>query len=159
VRKDKIRAIVLTYDRNHPITDHMICAYEHLWPDHPFIFRIPYNKIYPKWLEEKYGDKVEIIQIDSRIKETVIQLLDGIDDNIVYWCLDDKYPAWVDQKSMNVIHNHILDNDSIEGIAFVGTTKNGIFKGSNEYIDKFKLITRKNFRKFFQHQYVKKDIF
>ena len=37
-------AIVLTYDDNHNIANHMIYKYTNLWPNHPFIFRIPYQR-------------------------------------------------------------------------------------------------------------------
>ena len=42
---DKIKAIVLTWDRSRAITDHMILQYERLWPDHPFVFHIPFQNL------------------------------------------------------------------------------------------------------------------
>ena len=42
---DKIKAIVLTCDRWRAITRHLILKYERLWPDHPFIFHVPYQEL------------------------------------------------------------------------------------------------------------------
>src|SRR6266704_2857588 len=42
---NKIRAIVLTCDRYHVITRHMIYHYDRLWPNHPFVFHIPYQEV------------------------------------------------------------------------------------------------------------------
>src|SRR6187397_1047533 len=42
---DKIKAIVLTCDRFRAITRHLILKYERLWPDHPFIFHVPYQEL------------------------------------------------------------------------------------------------------------------
>lgn len=33
-------ALVLTFDRNASITEHMMFRYREVWPDHPFVFRI-----------------------------------------------------------------------------------------------------------------------
>src|SRR3954454_5179235 len=41
----KIKAIVLTCDRFRAITRHLILKYERLWPDHPFIFQVPYQEL------------------------------------------------------------------------------------------------------------------
>ena len=42
---DKIKAIVLTCDRFRAITRHLILKYERLWPDHPFVFHVPYQEL------------------------------------------------------------------------------------------------------------------
>ncbi len=49
-----MKALVLTYDRNHFVTDHMIATYNKHWPDHPFTFYIPYQET-RSGLEGKYG--------------------------------------------------------------------------------------------------------
>src|SRR5438046_9676836 len=41
----QMKAIVLTCDRFRAITEHMIRQYETLWPDHPFVFRVPYQNL------------------------------------------------------------------------------------------------------------------
>ena len=42
---NKIKAIVLTCDRFRAITRHLILKYERLWPDHPFVFQVPYQEL------------------------------------------------------------------------------------------------------------------
>jgi hypothetical protein len=87
-----MKAIVLTYDRHRAITEHMILQYERLWPDHPFVFRIPYQNL-------RGNDSVRIKFIKAPggkpgdIPATVRQLLADVEDEEwVYWCMDDKYP-------------------------------------------------------------------
>ena len=43
----QIKAIVLTYDKYRVFTDNMILCYEKLWPNHPFIFHVPYQELPP----------------------------------------------------------------------------------------------------------------
>ena len=52
-----MKAVVLTYDANHFLTDHMIDCYQSLWPSNPFQFLVPYQ-VYPKKLVDKYEDKI-----------------------------------------------------------------------------------------------------
>lgn len=153
-----MRAIVLTCDNFHAITNHMIHAYNQLWPDHPFIFRVPYNGKYPLWLKEKYVNSIELVKTDSEIKKTVIQLLEDIDSDIVYWCLDDKYPVWVDVDSMNEIYQHILESEEIEGISFIYKRSHLRKVQKDVYIGKIRLFEKKGYRKIFQHQYIRKHI-
>src|SRR2546429_173300 len=85
---DKIKAIVLTCDRYHVITRHMIYQYDRLWPNHPFVFHIPYQKV--GGTDTK---RTKYFPSPSDIKGTVLHLLSEIDDEEwIYWCVDDKYP-------------------------------------------------------------------
>src|SRR5437016_4718972 len=87
-RNANMKAIVLTYDRNRAVTEHMILKYEQLWPDHPFTFRIPYQE-----LAGPANPRHEYIRTPPEIRPTVLQLIAGLDDNEwIYWCVDDKYP-------------------------------------------------------------------
>src|SRR5437016_2587497 len=52
-----MKAIVLTCDRYRAVTEHMILQYEKLWPDHPFVFRVPYQK-----LQGAPGNRAEYVQ-------------------------------------------------------------------------------------------------
>jgi len=71
------------------MTEHMILQYERLWPGHPFEFRIPYQE-----LGGQDSPVREYVKTPAPIKATVLQLLDGLDDEEwIYWCLDDKYPV------------------------------------------------------------------
>src|SRR5436305_13654511 len=84
---DKIKAIVLTCDRYRAITQHLIFQYHRLWPDHPFVFHIPYQE-----LGGEDTERIKYRQAPSDIKATVLHLLADIDDEEwVYWSVDDKY--------------------------------------------------------------------
>ena len=83
-----MKAIVLTCDRYRAVTEHMILQYEKLWPDHPFVFRVPYQN-----LTGTPGNRAEYVQTPAEIRATVFQTLAGLDDEEwIYWCPDDKYP-------------------------------------------------------------------
>ena len=85
---NKIKAIVLTCDRYRAITRHVIFQYDRLWPDHPFVFHIPYQE-----LGGTDTKRVKYLTSPSDIKGTVLHLLANIDDEEwIYWCVDDKYP-------------------------------------------------------------------
>ena len=87
-----MKAIVLSYDRNLIFVDHMIQTYQRIWPENPFVFKIPFNNTFPNDLKDKYGDKVEIVKTDPSIKKSVLTLLEDLDDEEwIYWCIDDKY--------------------------------------------------------------------
>ena len=72
---DKIKAIVLTCDRYRAITEHMIFQYDRLWPDHPFVFHVPYQE-----LGGVDTERVKYLKAPSDIKGTVLNLLTEIDD-------------------------------------------------------------------------------
>ncbi len=85
----EMKAIVLTCDRYRAITEHMILQYERSWPDHPFIFQIPYQ-------DARGTDttKTNYHKTPEDIKGTVLHLLADVDDEEwIYWCVDDKYPV------------------------------------------------------------------
>jgi hypothetical protein len=113
-----MQAIVLTYDRNRAVTEHMILQYERLWPDHPFIFRVPYQNLrgadsekvkYRKVPEEKPAD----------IPATVLQLLDDInDEEWVYWCMDDKYPIRLVLEKITPLISYTLRSTDMNGLLF-----------------------------------------
>jgi len=83
---DKIKAIVLTCDRYRVMTQHLIVQYERLWPDHPFVFHIPYQE-----LGGVDSERIKYHTSPADIKGTVLHLLANIDDEEwIYWCVDDK---------------------------------------------------------------------
>ena len=97
----KLKAIVLTHDENHLLTDHMIQSYQEVWPSNPFKFRVPYQK-HPGELNRKYGDKIDLIQTPPDIKQTVLTLIQDLsDEEWVYWSLDDKYLIEINETSAN----------------------------------------------------------
>lgn len=83
-----MKAIVLTCDRYRALTEHMIFKYGELWPDHPFVFRIPYQE-----LCGSADNRHQYVKTPSEIRATTLQLIADLDDNEwIYWCVDDKYP-------------------------------------------------------------------
>ena len=76
---NKIKAIVLTCDRYRAITRHVIFQYDQLWPDHPFVFHIPYQE-----LGGTDTQRVKYFTSPSDIKGTVLHLLAEIDDEAVF---------------------------------------------------------------------------
>ena len=53
-----MKAIVLTCDKYHRITDLMLETYQSLWSSNQLTFLIPWNNIFPTHIKEKWGDKV-----------------------------------------------------------------------------------------------------
>lgn len=114
-------AIVLTCDRYHPLTRHMIQSYARLWPDHPLTFRVPYQADTGQ-LRRTPGAPIETVQTEPGIKQTVLSLLADIPDHEwLYWCIDDKYPIRLNVAKVKKVHQCILslEDRSIAGIAFV----------------------------------------
>ncbi len=90
----RIKALCLTLDRHRAIMDWVRLCYRTLWPDHPFVFHIPYQRDPPP---DPGPDRVAWIRAPEPIPDTMERLLDGIpDDEWVWWCLDDKYPLTLD---------------------------------------------------------------
>ena len=103
-----MKALVLTYDKYRPLTDHMIHKYGQLWPHHPFTFRVPYQQLAGNGEPNR-----EYIQCPPDIKSTVLALFNDLDDDEwIYWCIDDKYPANLDVHGLESIMQWMhSDND------------------------------------------------
>jgi hypothetical protein len=109
-----MKAIVLTCDRYRAITQHMILQYERLWPDHPFIFRIPYQN-----LRDPDPNRGEFVETSPEIPATVLQLLADVDDEeVVYWCADDKYPIQLVTDKIARLMTHICESPNMSGLLF-----------------------------------------
>lgn len=83
-----MKAIVLSCDRYRAFARHTVAKYRELWPDHPFHFRLPCQKLGP--------DESAIqtwIKTDPAFGPTVLTLVADLpDEEWIYWCVDDKYP-------------------------------------------------------------------
>ncbi|MEP7016192.1 MAG: hypothetical protein ABI925_12185 [Verrucomicrobiota bacterium] len=111
---DKIKAIVLTWDRSRAITDHMILQYERLWPDHPFVFHIPFQN-----LPGRETERTRYFKTPAPIKATVLQLLEGLDDEEwVYWAVDDKYPIELVTNKITELIADALRSPDMSGLMF-----------------------------------------
>jgi hypothetical protein len=111
---DKIKAIVLTYDRYRTITEHMIFQYDRLWPDHPFVFHVPYQE-----LGGVDTERVKYLTAPSEIKGSVLHLLTEIDDEEwIYWCVDDKYPIQLITGKIASLIFHAMRSAEVDGLLF-----------------------------------------
>jgi hypothetical protein len=111
---DKIKAIVLTCDRYRAITEHMIFQYDRLWPDHPFVFHVPYQE-----LGGVDTERVKYLTVPSDIKGTVLHLLTEIDDEEwIYWCVDDKYPIQLITDKTARLISHAMRSPEVDGLLF-----------------------------------------
>ena len=113
-----MKAVVLTCDRYHAFTGHMISSYNELWPQHPFKFLIPYQT-YPSALAEKHGPMAEFVPSPKSIMGTFHALLDHLpdDDEWIYWCIDDKYPIWIDTSVANdLLHWLPAASNTVSGV-------------------------------------------
>jgi len=111
---DKIKAIVLTCDRYRAITEHMIFQYDRLWPDHPFVFHVPY---------QEFGgvdtEQVKYLPAPWDIKGTVLHLLTEIDEEEwIYWCVDDKYPIQLATDEIGSLISHAMRSPGVDGLLF-----------------------------------------
>jgi len=142
-----IKAIVLTHDRSRTITDHMIARYDMLWPEHPFLFYIPYQKLCPTPTSGRI-----YVQTPVDIKPTILMLLENLDDDEwIYWCIDDKYLIYLDLNFVKKITNwvHTLADTEISGILFCRCRRLLEKDNGNVYLE------RKGYHQIWIHQFVR----
>jgi len=115
-----IRAIVLTCDRYRAFTEHMLLMYEYLWPNHPFRFRIPYQQISPLGIHIQPA-RIEAKKTPTAIRATMLTLLADLDDEeMIYWCVDDKYPIHLRLNYIQAILHWLtsVPDHDVDGILF-----------------------------------------
>ena len=111
---NKIKAIVLTCDRYRAITEHMILQYERLWPEHPFVFHIPYQDLAGAEME-----RAKYFRTPEPLKATVLQLLADLDDEEwIYWCVDDKYPIALVTEKITQLIDDAMQTPDMSGLLF-----------------------------------------
>jgi hypothetical protein len=155
-----MKAIVLTYDRNELLTDHMIRCYDELWFDHPFTFIIPYqnqNRCKP-------SKNCFYVKTNPEIKSTILTLLENLnDEEWIYWCIDDKYPIELKLDKIKDIYNSIINNgvQQANGILFCRHAR----MLDPEYLTDVKiqigneiLLERKTYHQIWIHQFVQVKI-
>lgn len=117
----RMKAIVQSCDTYHCMAEHMVLKYESLWPNNPFVFRVPWNNQYPNHLESRFGKKVELIQTGSAFKQTFHKLTQDLDDHEwVYWCIDDKYLIDINTEKANrtLEFVHSIQDPNIINVCF-----------------------------------------
>ncbi|MGD2056620.1 MAG: hypothetical protein PVJ15_07420 [Gammaproteobacteria bacterium] len=155
-----IKALVLTYDRNRCLTDHMIYRYRQLWPDNPFCFRIPYQKNAGRGEADR-----EYIKSPQDLKGTVLALLEGIADaEWIYWCIDDKYPIDLDLPRVKALVEWIrgIDDPEVSGVLFCRPGKllkkkfltGRVLRDANG----MKYLERRNYKKIWIHQFLRAGV-
>jgi len=120
-----IPAIVMTCQRYMPIAEHMIDSYATAWPGHPFRFRLPDGEA-ARELAGRRGGCVELVPTEEgegrgRFRAAVVGLLAGIpDDGWVYWCIDDKYVAWLDSATAGAVVKRAMriTDPGVAGLSF-----------------------------------------
>lgn len=124
----RIPAIVMTCQRYIPMTEHMIDRYDAAWPGHPFEFRVPDGEA-ARGLERRHRDRVVLVptgegEARGRFRAAVLGLLDGVgDDDWVYWCIDDKYVAWIDRRLAEQVAATLpaITDTAVSGLSFART--------------------------------------
>jgi len=163
-----MKAIVLSCDKYHPLTLHMMHRYQALWPDHPFVFRVPFQKS-AEPLKTAFGDRVEPVQTDPGIKQTVLTLIEDLpDDQWVYWCIDDKYPIKLDTARVRDIFHWIATSGALEASGLMFTRCRRLFKEAYLMPERFsirssatlwprrlKFIRRADWSQFWLHQFLR----
>ena len=152
-----MKAIVLTYDRNTILTEHMIKCYEELWPNHPLTFRIPFQ-------DEKrcvFAPRREYIRSSPEIRATVLTLLENLDEEEwIYWCIDDKYPIKLNLFRILSIYQSIKDNEVTDNCGVLFCRAGRLL--DPEYLTNEKvlfgeeiLLERKGYHKIWIHQFLR----
>ncbi|NER39631.1 MAG: hypothetical protein F6J93_37800 [Oscillatoria sp. SIO1A7] len=157
-----MKAIVLTYDRYVKVLDHTLHTYQNLWPSNPFTFRVPYQ-VYPHFLKEKYGDKIELVASPKQIKPTVEKLLEDLPDSEwVYWCIDDKYLLEIKEKKVTDIYHWVKNiQDPKIGSVMFSRSRNLLKRQNLNYNKTIRgpentvFIQRWNYAQIWLHQFVR----
>lgn len=156
-----MKSIILTFDKNRIFTEHLIGKYRELWPDHPFTFLIPYQTL--RGIETK---DIKYVKSPSEIRQTVLSLLEGIDDEEwIFWSLDDWYPIYLDTEKLNQIARAVNNGNFKDwsGVNFCVSHKEGrkrikrLLKTSNgrKNIDGFNGIEIENYDQIWLNQFIK----
>jgi hypothetical protein len=159
-----MRAIVLSCDRYAPMAAHMVRTYRMLWPDHPFVFRIPFQE--SRWPEAWHDPAIELVPSPSPIVATIEALLRDLpDDEWVYWCIDDKWLVDIDVAAVGRLHQWLLalDDPTVTGLIFCRCRmllRDGHVsdEGGTTTSDGEVLLRRLDYFQFWIHQYVRAGV-
>ena len=164
IRSDQIKAIVLTYDDNHFIADHMMRCYEKQWPNHPLYFLIPYQEQIPETAREN----VRYIKSPRSIRGTVLRLLEDVEKaDWIYWCIDDHYPVRLHGHYLNQIFAKLHDSEHFAtfGLNFCAAAKHSrrhrsgsIRKGEYTVHSGKIFIEITDYEEIWLHQFLRADV-
>jgi len=161
----KMKAIVLSFDRNHPMALHMIRQYQSLWPGNPFQFRVPYQES-PNNLIKNHAGRIELIHTPRAIKQTVLALVADLPETEwIYWCIDDKYPIYLDVDRIAALYRYTLkiNNPKVQGMMFCRCRKlleDRHLRSESEIAGPvgLQLVERKNYYQFWIHQFMRVSV-
>jgi len=159
-----MKAIVQTCDRYHSMCEHMMHKYQELWPSNTFTFRIPWNNEYPHKLSGKFDEKINLIQSELEFKKTFESLTGDLPgEEWIYWCIDDKYPARLEEEKCNKVFDFVeqIDDTNIVNVTFnfvreVKTSANRINsndRGNNIIFNNLNFIEHKSYTNNWLHQF------
>jgi hypothetical protein len=97
-----VEAILLTHDPQIGLAELVHKSYARLWPDHPFVFRVPFARATRSRAFTYLSAQANCTMIASpaSIKDSMAVLLDGIDDaDWVFWCIDDRFPIRLEREA------------------------------------------------------------
>jgi hypothetical protein len=158
--KQRIKAIVLGWDRSRAMTQHTILQYEKLWPDHPFVFHIPYQN-----LGGTETERTRYLRTPESIRGTVLGLLADVDDEEwVYWCIDDKYPIRLETEKITRLISLALQSPRMSGLLFcrcrqlLRRPKRTLYPGKWRNADGDIYFERRGWWQIFIHQLVRAKV-
>jgi len=135
----------------------MIRCYANVWPDHPFVFRVPYQR---DTSVPRFGP-VEFMPTVPDIRRTVLHLLEDLpDEEWIYWCIDDKYPVILHLETVRTIHSLIVEENppDASGILFCRTRR--VLQPENLFPDvrrlgRLHLLERRYYHQIWIHQFLR----
>ena len=161
-----IPAIVLTCQKYVPLAEHMIDRYAAVWPDHPFVFRLPDGAAARK-MAPRHPDRVELMPTAEgegrgRFRAAVLGLLEGLaDDTWVYWCIDDKYVMWLDRRAADGVVQAVrnVTDPRICGLCFARTRK--LFDSAHVSPERLRIgrqtfLRRTSYAQIWLHQFLRR---
>jgi hypothetical protein len=115
-----VEAILLTHDAQLGLAELVHKTYAHLWPGHPFVFRIPFAHATRAGAFAYLAAQAncEMIESPPSITGSMAVLLDGIDDSEwVFWCIDDRFPIRIDGAAVARLVAELNDvSDQVEEV-------------------------------------------
>lgn len=112
---ERMKALVLTFDRNSAVAEHMMRRYDAAWPAHPFEFLVPFQDR----LRVADSPRRRLICSPPGIRDTILALIGDLpNEEWVYWCIDDKYPIELRTGRIERIAAAIRDGvpDQVSGV-------------------------------------------
>jgi hypothetical protein len=159
-----IPAIVLTCQRYAPLTEHMIDTYGEVWPDHPFLFRLPDGQATRK-VAARRPHGVELIttaegEARGRFRAAVLGLLAGLhDDAWVYWCIDDKYPIWLDLRVVRSLAAGLeAQPPAVAGLSFARRGSHRRTTPTSLHIRGYGFHRRTDYKQIWLHQFLRAKV-